>query len=435
MALGGGYFTAQNKVLPGAYINFVSKASGNLYDFDRGIAAFGLELSWGPEGVVRKVTAEEFMKNSDLIFGYAYDEEKMKGLRDLFRNIKTLYAYRLNSGGVKAKNSFGEAKYAGEAGNQIKIAVLKTVEGNKFEVQTIFRDQLMDTQTVTAATELEENDFVTWKSDVQLTDPVASEPMTGGTDGTVTGDAHQAFLDAMESYHFHAMGTVATDETAKKLYTAYQIRMREEVGKKFQVVIYNYPADYEGVVNVKNKTTDKDWPESSLVYFTTGLIAGCGLGGSNTNKIYDGEFEVDVNLTQRALEQAIEKGEFAYHNVGDTVRVLMDLNSLVTVTDDKGEVFKRNETIRVIDEIATYAASIFTDKYLGKIRNDPAGRVSYQTDLALHHQRLEQMGAIMNFDPKNIVVSPGKGKTDVIVADAVEVSGVMEKLYMTCIVG
>ena len=29
MALGGGTFTAQNKVLPGAYINFVSLAAAN----------------------------------------------------------------------------------------------------------------------------------------------------------------------------------------------------------------------------------------------------------------------------------------------------------------------------------------------------------------------------------------------------------------------
>ena len=44
MALGGGTFTAQNKVLPGAYINFVSAASANTNLSDRGVATMPLEL-------------------------------------------------------------------------------------------------------------------------------------------------------------------------------------------------------------------------------------------------------------------------------------------------------------------------------------------------------------------------------------------------------
>lgn len=369
------------------------------------------------------------------MFGYPYDHDKLKGLRDLFANIKTLYAYRLNSGGAKASNTLGVAKYTGEAGNQITVAVLPVVDQeDAFEVQTIYNARLIDTQTVKSAAELTENDFVVWKEDAKLSEN-ASLPMTGGTNGSVTGEAHQAFLDAMEQYDFHAMGTTSTEESIKKLYAAYQVRMREEVGKKFQTVLHNYAADFEGTVNVKNNVIDAGWPVSSMVYFTTGLIAGCALGASNTNKDYTGDFTVDTKYTQRMLENSIQNGEFVYHNVGDTVRVLMDLTSLTTVTDDKGEVFKRNETIRTIDEIATYAASLFNSKYLGKIRNDPAGRVSYQTDLVLHHQGLERIGAIIDFDPANVIVSPGKGKTDVIVGDMVEILGMMEKLYMTCIVG
>ena len=38
MALGGGTFTNQNKVLPGSYINFVSLAKASAAVSDRGIA-------------------------------------------------------------------------------------------------------------------------------------------------------------------------------------------------------------------------------------------------------------------------------------------------------------------------------------------------------------------------------------------------------------
>ena len=96
MALGGGTFTAQNKVLPGTYINFVSAASANTNLSDRGVATMPLELDWGVEGKVFEVTNEDFQKNSMKIFGYAFDDPKMKGLSDLFLGTQTLYAYRLN---------------------------------------------------------------------------------------------------------------------------------------------------------------------------------------------------------------------------------------------------------------------------------------------------------------------------------------------------
>lgn len=433
--LGGGYFTAQNKILPGAYINFISKATAETYDLDRGVAAFAMELDWGPEKTVQKIEVADFIENSTLLFGYPYEDEKLKGLRDLFANIKTLYTYRLNSGGVAAKNTYATAKYPGTAGNKIKIAILTdTEESSSYQVQTIYDTQLVDDQTVTAMADLVDNEYVTWIKTATLT-ATASTPLTGGTNGTVTGEEHQGFLDAMEKYSFHSMGTTSTEESVKKLYDAYQRRMREEVGKKFQTVLYNYAADYEGVVNVKNKTTDTDWPASSAVYYTTGLIAGCAVGASNTNQVYNGEFTIDVNLTQKELETAIQNGEFTYHNVGDEIRVLTDLNSLVNTTKEKGDVFKRNETIRTIDEIATYTANLFNTKYLGKIRNDASGRVSLQTDLSLFHQELQRIGAITNFDPAAIEVLAGKEKTDVVVNETIEILGMMEKLYMTCIVG
>ncbi|HCA71377.1 MAG TPA: phage tail protein, partial [Ruminococcaceae bacterium] len=58
MALGGGTFTAQDKVLPGAYINFVSAAQASTMLSDRGIVAMPLQLDWGPDGEVFSVTAD-----------------------------------------------------------------------------------------------------------------------------------------------------------------------------------------------------------------------------------------------------------------------------------------------------------------------------------------------------------------------------------------
>ena len=123
MALGGGTFVVQNKKLPGTYINFISKAAATAILSERGIATMPLELDWGASGEIFEVTNSEFQKNSLTIFGYEYTSEKLKGLRDLFLNIQTLYAYRLNGNGKKASNTLAEARYTGIRGNDLQLVV------------------------------------------------------------------------------------------------------------------------------------------------------------------------------------------------------------------------------------------------------------------------------------------------------------------------
>lgn len=431
MALGGGTFTVQNKVLPGAYINFVSLATATATLSDRGYATMPLELDWGIEGEVFEVTNADFQKNSMKIFGYDYTNEKLKGLRDLFKNITTLFAYRLNGDGVKASNTFATAKYAGTRGNDIKIQVQVNVDdGSLFDVNTYLGTVMVDSQTVAKAADLVANDYVTFKSSAELSS-TAGTPLEGGTNGNVTGTNHQAYLDKIESYSFNAMGVVTTENTIKSLYDAFCKRMRDEVGAKFQVILYNKASDYEGIINVKNKTSDEGWSEASLVYWVTGISAGCAVNKSNLNKVYDGEFAINVDYTQTQLTKAIQAGEFTLHQVGDDIRVLEDINSLVTETETKAYIFKDNQTIRVIDQIANDIAVLFNTKYLGAVPNDEAGRISLWADIVKHHEQLQDIRAIENFTDEDVKVSQGDTKKAVVVQDAVTVVNAMAKLYMT----
>ena len=169
MALGGGSFTVQNKELPGAYINFVSAASASPALSDRGIATMPLELDWGPEGDVFEVTNEAFKKDGLKIFGYAFDNPKMKGLGDLFLGARTLYAYRLNGGGEKAANAFATARYGGTRGNDLKIIIQANADdATRFDVVTCLGTVRVDSQTVSGAGELVANDYVTFKADAEL---------------------------------------------------------------------------------------------------------------------------------------------------------------------------------------------------------------------------------------------------------------------------
>ncbi len=434
MALGGGTFVTQNKELPGAYINFISAASANAALSDRGIATMPLELDWGVDGEIFKVTNEEFKKNSLEVFGYDYTHSKLKGLRDLFLNIQTLYVYKLTSGGQKASNDFAEALYSGVRGNDLKIVIQQNTDDETlFDVRTILETVVVDEQTVTAASELIANKFVKWKSDITLA-VTAATPLQGGTNGTVEGEAHQAYLEKIESYTYNTMGVVVTDETTKSLYAAFVKRLRDEMGIKFQLVLYNKTADYYGTISVKNKVLDEGWSAASLVYWITGISAGCEVNKSNQNKKYDGEFTIDANYTQTELKKAIKAGEFILHKVGSDIRVLEDINTMITTSDTEGDIFKDNQTVRVIDQIANDIAVLFNTKYLGVVPNDAAGRISLWSDIVAHHRQLEKIRAIEAFEDSDVTVEAGSTKKSVVISDSVTVINALSKLYMVCTV-
>lgn len=432
MALGGGSFVTQNKVIPGAYINFVSAAKASAELSDRGIAAMAFELDWGIDTEVFEVTSTDFQKDSLKIFGYDYTNNKLKGMRDLFRNIKTLYCYKLNTAGVKADNIFAAAKYSGVRGNDLKIIIQKNADDTtKFDVKTVLESSVIDVQTVGAASELKDNSFVTFKKDAELAITV-STPLSGGTNGNaVTTADYQTFLNKIESYSFNALGVVSETPAINELFSAFGKRLRDEMGIKFQVVTWKNAADYEGAVNVKNEVLDEGLSKASLVYWVTGIIAGCEVNKSNLNRKYDGEFTVNADYTQSQLEDSIKAGEFMLHKVGTDLRVLQDINSLVTISDTKGNVFKDNQTVRVIDQIANDIALIFNTKYLGSIANDAAGRIGLWADIVKHHEQLQSIRAIEDFADADVTVSQGDNKKAVVVSDAVTVVNAMAQVYMT----
>ena len=123
MALGGGTFLVQNKILPGAYLNFVSVAQASATLSERGVATLPLALDWGPENQMFTVELEEFLKDSQRIFGYAYTAAELRPLREVFKHAKTLHCFRLNLGGKKAANTLAAAKYPGSRGNALRLVI------------------------------------------------------------------------------------------------------------------------------------------------------------------------------------------------------------------------------------------------------------------------------------------------------------------------
>lgn len=429
MALGGGSFITQNKVIPGSYINFVSAARASAALADRGTVAVPISLKWGKEGFT-EVSAGEFLSDCRELFGYGYTSTEMRPLREIFKNAKKAYVFRLG-GGEKAGNIYAEALYPGTRGNDLSIKI--EAGQSDYTVSVLLDSAVVDSQTVTAASGLKDNAYVKWKSDISLS-ATSGTALTGGTDTETTENDYSEFLDKSEELSFNIMVCPSTESGIKSLFTAHTKNMRDNCGVKFQTVMYNSAEDYEGIINVTSTIKDDDADDFSLVYWTSGAEAGCEINRSITNKAYDGEFDINTSYKQSELENGIKTGKLMFHRVGDSVKVLSDINSLTTFTQDKGRDFASNQVVRVLDQTGNDIAVLFNTKYLGKVQNNNAGRISFWNDIVTYNRKLEELMAIENFDSRDVEVMAGEDKTSVIISNKITPAAAMEKLYMTVIV-
>lgn len=251
-----------------------------------------------------------------------------------------------------------------------------------------------------------------------------------GESGTVS-----EAVAALEPYDFNVLCAYTGTAEDISAYIAQIKSWRDDMGKKCQVVVYNQSSpDHEGVINVVSTVSNDGADAHALVAWVAGAEAGCAINASCTNMKYDGEYTIVTNKTQSQLEACITSGQIAFHNVYGDICLLEDINSLITTSADKGEDFKSNQTIRVIDQIANDIAKLFNTKYLGKIQNNASGRISLWADIVKHHRDLEGLQAIENFDATLLTVEQGDTKKSVVVTDVITVVNSMSQLYMTVII-
>ncbi len=426
---GGGLFTSYNKVLPGAYINFISKARANTQISERGVVAIAFANSWGEEGKIVSITAEDFETDALKIFGYSYSSDVLLPIREIFKNATELKLFRLG-GGEKASIAIESlnvlAKYAGIRGNDIKIKVSKDVSTEDFTVYTYIEETLVDEQTVANINELVENDFVTFSGEGTLSSN-AGVNLTNGTDTTVKNEQYSIFLSLIEAESFNVLAYDGEDDTTKGLFCSFTKRLRDEEGVKFISVLYDYTkADYEGVVSLKNS--------KEFIYWLAGALAGAEVNESITNKTYDGEYELEEKYTNSELKEAIQNGEIAFYYDNTNVKVLKDINTFTSFTSEKNSDFSNNQVIRILDTTANDIAVIFNDYYLGKMQNDTLGRDIFKSEVIEYFNSLQSIRAIDNFEEDNISVSKGSEKGDVILDVLIEPAAAMDKLYMKCVI-
>jgi len=434
--MAGGIWTTQNKVRPGVYINFKSEAKALGTIGERGIVSLPLVLPWGP---AKQVIAIEAGDDTFETLGYPVTAPQLLLVREALKRARTLLLYRLNTG---ARSSAAvdaltvQAKYGGSRGNDITIVIEPNIdEAGSFDVKTFVDGREVDLQTVAAIEELKSNAWVDFSGTGILT-PTAGTPLTGGSDGTVTAQDYLDYLATIEVHDFHVIGLTATDETTKGVFAAFAKRLREDEGKKVQVVVENYrQADYEGVISVKNGVVLEDGTTltaAQAVAWVAGATAGAAPNESLTYTAYDGAVDASPRYTNSQIIAALQAGEFVFTPMDGRAVVEQDINTLTSSTPEKGKAFRKNRVLRVMDGLANDYLRVFSQSYIGKVPNNDDGRNMFKSEIINIMNQYQNIGAVQNFDPQtDIEVLPGDDVDSVVVNQWVQPVDSIEKIYMT----
>lgn len=445
----GGTWTVQNKIRPGAYINFVSepKAVGTLGN--RGTVAIGMPMTWGPANELIRLNGDDIVNGASLakVGVTVADTEASLPYRVALAGCYNALLFRTDVGGTKATATIAEtilkasAKYAGTTGNKITVAIVKDkpAQGSN-TIQVLVSGLLKESFVFTKLSELTDIDsaFVDFEvlNGSSTVPAVAGVALIGGTNGEISKDVYSNFWSLLDTKDFQCIAMYDTDATIAPLLKEKVGIWREKRGKKVQAVVYNYPeADNEGIISVHQgfKTETETVDTTMFMLWAASMTAGAQVNESLTAAVVEGATEIINPVLEDEIEDALSAGKFilTYRQDG-AVCVEKDINTLHTFTVDKDYAFSKNRVIRCLDEIGNTTALIFNRNYAGKVDNDSVGRNQYKTELISMFDKLVGLRAITNFDGAgDITVLPGEAVDAVVVDVVVQPVDSMEKLYMT----
>lgn len=440
--MAGGVWTSQNKVRPGAYINFKAVPKGSMTVGDRGVVAMGLPLSWGKSGELIEVFSSDLLNGeSKKSVGFTAFDSESKLLASALKYCYKALVFRMDAGGTKATATIGKltctAKYAGTLGNSLNITISKNTTTLIYTVITYLDGVVVDSQKVASISELVNSDWIDFtEEDEGSFIETAGTPLEGGANGTVSdATAYPAMLNLLEMAKWQTLALFSDSATYKASVVAFIERLRNEEGRYVQAVVGNYAAaDSEGIINnvcgaVINSVTFSVYDMCAIV---AGMTAGANINESNTAKVIEGATSIVGALTDAQIKTALSNGQFVLSaSTSGNIKVEQDINSLHNYSQEQSYAFSKNRVIRVLDEIGTTVKETWEDSYMGKVDNNEAGRGLFKSDIIIYLTELTRIGAIQEFETDDIVVSQGVELDAVVVTLAVKPVDSMEKLYMT----
>lgn len=381
---GGKFDKLAGKMRPGTYMNFESTRSDTVGTSERGTVIIPLlKPSYGPAGSYIELTNA----GPDAAYaklGYSvYDSDpnrQMLLIREAFKNASKVLVY-IPKEGTKAvakhelePNLTATAKHGGTRGNALTVTVAANPVGGFDVTVSLAGNTAAYYEGLSTVDDLiaQDCEYVTFTGSGALA-AIAAMNLTGGTDATVQNDDLTTFMDTWEKVKFNTVAMPVTDSSMKAAIKTKIKYLRESMGRGVQAVVPDFPADYEGIISIKNgyAIDDDKLSAAEATAWVAGASAGASYVESLTYDAVDGATDLVDALTHEEYVDAINKGHFAF-SISEENKVIVeyDINSLTSFKQPKDETYRKNRVVRVMD---TFQESIQLNFPPNKYANDSDG--------------------------------------------------------------
>ena len=436
MSIGGGTFTAYNKILPGTYFRNFSRPRPIMQVRGKGTVIMPLDLSWGSEDDFIEVFAMDLLdgRSRSKIGLTAYDDFKLtKTLETTLGNCRKVLAMRKNRGGSPAmagiEDLVATAAQTGTAGDNLAFAITAIEGTNLFNVSVLWKGQTVEPiQEVQTLGEIESGDFIKWSwsadDDTPLTDYVtAGVDLNGGTDGTFNSATfYPDFFQKAKFQNWDVMRLNTFDPAVIRNGIQYIRRLSDEEGIYGQIVV---PNDRNiGEVNDELVITveDKVWlvgeeRQDASIENLVGIVAGMRASNPlNSNIANTPLYQVAGVLNPKDKhehENAIRRGVMTvWYDIHDGIHSFVrDINTFRIFTPLKNEEYHYNQTIDLLRDMKRNIARAWK-RYENTVLNNDIGRILWHSEVDTLLASYAAQGLLAEYEGVDDIVVLGRDEME-----------------------
>lgn len=413
------------RILPGTSVEVAAGAPAAASGVT-GVVTMPLVLSWGAQLTMLEQGADPFAT-----LGYKLGDPRLKLVAEVMQSARKLILYRRNAGtkaaGTLAAGITVTARYGGLRGNDIALTV--TPVGERFLIKTFVDTTEVDTQVVADPAGFKANLFVELSGAGELEE--ATVTLTGGEDGSV--GTLEGYFTELEKQEYNLIAYTGTDEAeALSLVNCVKEQRQKDVYVQLvqSVLSANSPAVYHCTVG--GKTERYGLTAAEACASIAGILAKQGITGSSTYFDVPWWTDVATRLTKLQQEIKVQNGEVLFVYLHGKVKVLYDINSLTTFTDEQPDYFRKGLVVRTLDQLASDLKALLDQRAIGKIRNSVDGRNQIKgmlTEMII--ARYLEPGYIEQFSAGDVTVDPGTEIDAITATVGVKVNDTVDMIYVT----
>ncbi|MFL8801388.1 MULTISPECIES: phage tail sheath subtilisin-like domain-containing protein [unclassified Clostridioides] len=203
-------------------------------------------------------------------------------------------------------------------------------------------------------------------------------------------------LDFLETCEFNYLCMPEETEQELPKIKAWINKMREDNKIKVKAITANNVADYEGIINFTTTDIEIDGKKYTSNEFLP-RIAGFIAGTPSTQSVTYAEIPEVTNipkLTRTEANTRINNGELILIKESGAIVIARGVTSFTTITDSKGDIFKKIKLVDTLDQIHNDIKKIIVKNYIGKTPNTYDNKCLLIVAIQLYLQELEKDGLI-----------------------------------------